>query len=184
MMHKLIFTVPFLPCLQSLAALPPWLLYHVAIKLAVAPTQPTSSCMISNHLPASFPMAEEKERQRNRSRKQKGELSSLWGVVSTSPLVHGGLRLDHIRGHARALAKPRESGLYDSSGVSYLSCARRSCVLYFGGGICRGVHGILCSWIRCAITLISPLLAAILWLGAASLDSFADPAYGGLHDTM
>jgi hypothetical protein len=33
-MRKIIFIVPFLPCMRSLAALPPRLLHHGAIKLA------------------------------------------------------------------------------------------------------------------------------------------------------
>jgi hypothetical protein len=46
------------------------------------------------------------------------------------------------------------------------------------------VCGVLRARIWCAITLISPLLVAVLWLGAASLDSFRDLAYGGLRDPM
>jgi hypothetical protein len=52
------------------------------------------------------------------------------------------------------------------------------------GGIRRGVSGVLRARIWCAVTLISPLAAVILWLGAASLGSFRDTAYSGLHDPM
>jgi hypothetical protein len=48
------FYYAFLPHLWSPAALPPHLLYHRAIELAVAPVQPISSCMISHRLPTSF----------------------------------------------------------------------------------------------------------------------------------
>jgi hypothetical protein len=51
------------------------------------------------------------------------ELLSLRDVVSPSLLIHGGVGLDRIGGHARAHAKPHESGVYDSSGVGYQSCA-------------------------------------------------------------
>jgi hypothetical protein len=61
-MRMIIFTKPFLPRLWSPAALPPHLLHHGAIKLVVAVAQPTSSRMISHHLPTSFPTAEKKER--------------------------------------------------------------------------------------------------------------------------
>jgi hypothetical protein len=50
-------------------------------------------------------------------------LLSLRGVASPSLLIYGGFGLDYVRGHARELAKPRESGVYDSDGVGYLSCA-------------------------------------------------------------
>jgi hypothetical protein len=59
--YKIIFTAPFLLSLQSPAALPLQLLHYGAIKLAIAPTQPTSSRTISHHPSASFPMAETKE---------------------------------------------------------------------------------------------------------------------------
>jgi hypothetical protein len=56
------FYCAFLWHLRNLAALPPRLLHHGAIKLAVAPAQPTSSHTISHHVNTSFPMAEKKER--------------------------------------------------------------------------------------------------------------------------
>jgi hypothetical protein len=46
------------------------------------------------------------------------------------------------------------------------------------------VRGVLRVRIWCAITSISPLVAAVLWLGATSLDSFGDPTYSGLHDPV
>jgi hypothetical protein len=49
-----------------------------------------------------------------------------------------------------------------------------------GGRIHHGVHGILRARIWCAIALISPLSAAILWHGTASLDRLKDLAHGGL----
>jgi hypothetical protein len=56
------------------------------------------------------------------------------GIVPSSLLFHGGVAMVCIGGHARAPAKPCESGVYDSDRVSYLSCARRSCILCSGGG--------------------------------------------------
>jgi hypothetical protein len=38
--------------------------------------------------------------------------------------------------------------------------------------------------IQCAIILISPLFAIVLWLGTASLDPLRDLIYGGLHEHM
>jgi hypothetical protein len=52
------------------------------------------------------------------------------------------------------------------------------------GGIRHGVRGVLCARIWCVITLISPLAAAVLRLGAASLDSFGEPAYSSLCDPV
>jgi hypothetical protein len=50
------------------------------------------------------------------------------------------------------------------------------------------MHDILRVRIWCVVTSISPLATTVLWLGAASLDSFEDPAYSshrgpvrGLH---
>jgi hypothetical protein len=58
------FYYAYLLRIWSQATLPPWLLHHGAIKLVVAPTQPTSSHMISHRLPTSFPMTEKKKRDR------------------------------------------------------------------------------------------------------------------------
>jgi hypothetical protein len=57
-------------------------------------------------------MAEKKEIQRNRS-KNRREFLSLQGVASPSLMNCGGARLDRVRGHARALTKPHELGVYD-----------------------------------------------------------------------
>jgi hypothetical protein len=109
---------------------------------------------------------------------------SLRDVVSPSLLIHGGVGLDRIGGHARAHAKPRESGVYDSSGVGYMSCVQGSCIPCSAGGIRHGVRGVLRARIQCAITLISLLSVAVLWLGAASLDPLGDLAYGGFCDPV
>jgi hypothetical protein len=55
------FYYAILPRLQSLAALPPRLLHHGAIKLAVVLMQSTSSRMIFHRPFASFPTAKKKE---------------------------------------------------------------------------------------------------------------------------
>jgi hypothetical protein len=49
-----------------------------------------------------------------------------------------------------------------------------------GGGIHRGVLGVLHRMIWYTPASIPPLAAAVLWLGAASFDSFGDPTYCGL----
>jgi hypothetical protein len=46
------------------------------------------------------------------------------------------------------------------------------------------VCGVLRARIWYAVRLISPLAAPVLQLGAASLDSFGDPAYGGLRELV
>jgi hypothetical protein len=74
--------------------------------------QPTSSRTTSHHLLASFPTAKKKERQRSRSRNRR-ELLSLHGAASPSLLNHGGAGLDRIEGHARALVKHHELGVYE-----------------------------------------------------------------------
>jgi hypothetical protein len=53
-----------------------------------------------------------------------------------------------------------------------------------GGGIRRGVSGVVQAGIWCAITPISSLPSMALWLGATSLDSFGDPANGGFRDPV
>jgi hypothetical protein len=53
-----------------------------------------------------------------------------------------------------------------------------------GGGIHRGLCGILQAGVRRAITPISPLFAAVLWPGAASFDPLGDLAYSGLCDPV
>jgi hypothetical protein len=109
---------------------------------------------------------------------------SLWGVVSPSLLIHGRVGLDRVGGHARAPAKPHESGVYDNGGVGYMLCARGSCICCSGGGIRHGMHGVLRVKIRCAIKSISSLSAIVQWPGAASLDPLGNPAYGGLGDRI
>jgi hypothetical protein len=52
------------------------------------------------------------------------------------------------------------------------------------GGICRGVLCILRVRIWCTSAPIPLLAAAVLCLGAASSDSFGDPAYCGLHNLV
>jgi hypothetical protein len=59
---------------------------------------------------------------------------SLRGVISLSILFHSGVGLAHIGGHARAPAESHKLGVYDSDGVSYLSCARGFCIFSPGGG--------------------------------------------------
>jgi hypothetical protein len=98
------------------------------------------------------------------------DLLSLLGVASPSLLIYGGVELDRVGGHARAPAKPGESGVYDGDGGCDLPCARGSRIPRSGGGERRGMHDILRVGLWCAITLISPLSAAILQLGTASLD--------------
>jgi hypothetical protein len=88
--------------------------------------------------------------------------------------------LDRIRGHARACAKLGESGVYDGSGACDLPRARGSRIPCSGGGICRGVRGVLCVGVWCAIKLVSLLVAAVLRPEIASLDPLGDLAHGGL----
>jgi hypothetical protein len=52
------------------------------------------------------------------------------------------------------------------------------------GGIHCGLHGILRMRVRCAITLISPLSAAILCSRIAPLDPLGDLAHSGFCDPM
>jgi hypothetical protein len=97
-------------------------------------------------------------------------LFSLQGVISPSLLIHGGVGLDRISGHARAPAKSHELGVYESGSVGYLSCARGSCVSYSGRGIHHGVRGVLRVRIQSVITPISPPSAMVLQPRPASLD--------------
>jgi hypothetical protein len=52
------------------------------------------------------------------------------------------------------------------------------------GGIHHGVRDVLRVRFRCVVPPISLLLAIVLRLGAASLDSIRDLAYGSLHDPV
>jgi hypothetical protein len=70
-------------------------------------------------------------------------LLSLLGIASPPLLILGGVGLDHVRGHTRALAKLRESGVYDSGKNCDLLHDRGSCIPCLGEGICHGVRGIL-----------------------------------------
>jgi hypothetical protein len=73
-----------------------------------------------------FPISLWLKRKRDREidlEKNRRELLSVQGVVPPSLLFDGGVGLVRIGGHARAPAKSCESGVYDSGGVSYLSCA-------------------------------------------------------------
>jgi hypothetical protein len=59
-----------------------------------------------------------------------------------------------------------------------------SCIPRSGEGIRHGMHGILRAGIWCAITMISPLVTAVLWLGIASLEPLEDLTHGGLCDPV
>jgi hypothetical protein len=125
-----------------------------------------------------------RKRDREKDLENRRGLLSLRCVVSPSVVIHGRVGLDRIGGYVRTPKKPHESGVYDSGGVGYLSCARGSCISYSGGGIRRGVHGVLRVRIQCAITPISPLSTTVLRPRAASLGHLRDPAYGGLRDPV
>jgi hypothetical protein len=86
--------------------------------------------------------------------------------------------------HTRAPAKSCESGMYDSGGASYLSCSCRSCIPCSSGEICHGMLSVLQARILHALALIPPLVAAVLWLGAASPDPFSGPTYCGHCDPV
>jgi hypothetical protein len=62
--------------------------------------------------------------------------------------------------------------------------APRSHILRSSEGISHGMSDILRVGIWCAITLISSLFVAVLWLATASLDPFEDLAHGGLCDPV
>jgi hypothetical protein len=99
---------------------------------------------------------------------------SLQGVASPSLLSHGGVRLDPVQGHIRALMKPCDSGVYDGSGARDLLHAQGSRIPSTGRGIRRGKHGVLRVGVWCIITLISSLFAVVVWIGTASLDPLRD----------
>jgi hypothetical protein len=102
------------------------------------------SCLVASRGDCGFwGVTEKKEENRETDLKNKRELLRLRGVISLSILFHGGLELARVEGYERAPAKPHESGVYDRSLVSYLSCARGSCISCSDGGIHRGVHDVL-----------------------------------------
>jgi hypothetical protein len=105
------------------------------------------------------------------------ELLILHGVASPSLLNHGEARLDCVRHQGRAPAKPCESGVYDGGGARNLPCARGSHVPVPVG---RYIVASVAFYERG----ISPLLAAVLWLGITSLDALGDLAHGGLRDSV
>jgi hypothetical protein len=109
---------------------------------------------------------------------------SLRGVVSPSPLIHGGVRLDRVRGHARAPAKSRMSGVYDSGRVSYLLCDLKilHLLLWRRDTSWRARRSLSKDSVCHHTDFSTP--TAVLWLGVASLDSLGDPAYGGLRDPV
>jgi hypothetical protein len=84
--------------------------------------------------------------------------------------------------HARASAKSCKLGVYDSGGTCYMSCSYRSCVPCAGGGTRCGMLGVLRARICRALASVLLLVAAVLWLGTTSSDSFGDPTYRNLHN--
>jgi hypothetical protein len=110
---------------------------------------------------------------------------SLQGVASSSSLLnHSGAGLDHVEGHTIAPAKPCESRVYDDDRARDLMHARGSFISRAGGGICRGLCGILRAGVRHAVTLISPLFTAVLWPRAVSLNTLRDLTHNTLCDPM
>jgi hypothetical protein len=139
----------------------PRLLHHGAIKLVVTPAQPTSSHMISHHLPASFPTTEKRKRGREIDLENKRDLLILLGVASPSLLIHGRIGLDHVGGHARAPIKPGRSGVYDGSRACDLPHARGSqSPVQAGGYVMVWRHSLTGVW--CVITPVSMLTAIVL----------------------
>jgi hypothetical protein len=84
-----------------------------------------------------------RRRDREIDLENRRELLSLLGVAFPSLLIHGRVGLDRVSGHARAHAKPCDSGVYDGGGACDLPHARGSCNARSGGGIRRGVCSIL-----------------------------------------
>jgi hypothetical protein len=112
--------------------------------------------------PRFLPYGSKRKIERETDLENRREILSLRGFIYPSLLIHGGVGLVRVGGHAGAPTKPRESGVYDSDGVGYLSYARGSCISRSGGGICHGMRDVLQDRIRCAITPISPLSATLL----------------------
>jgi hypothetical protein len=92
--------------------------------------------------------------------------------------------LAHVRGYARAPAKPHELGVYDGGRAHDFLCALGSRIPCSDEGIRRSMRGILRVEIWCAITPISPLFDAILRLETSSLDPLRDLTHGGLCDPV
>jgi hypothetical protein len=126
-------------------------------------------------------MAKKREKIEKQILKDREVVVELTMSHSSSSWLHDGVGLACVRDHARAPAKSSQSGVYDSGGTSYLPCSCGSCVPCPGGGIRRGMLGILRMRVWCTPASIPLLAAAVLWLGAASFDSFGEHAYCGLH---
>jgi hypothetical protein len=150
----------------------------------ITPTHPTSSCTISL-CSSTSPLRLKKRKNRETNPKEtRGGCFSLQGNSSSLLRFHGRVMLARVGDHTRAPAKSSKSGVYDSGIISYLSHSCGSCLPRPGGGVCHGVLGVLRVRIWCATSLIPPRVAVVLWLGAASSDSFEDPAYCGLHNPV
>jgi hypothetical protein len=144
----------------------------------VTPAQLTSSNTLSHCSSTSFLMAETERKIGKTNHKRTREGCFAHGrLFLLFLLFHGRVELAYAGDHARSLAKSCESGTYDNGGASYLSCSCGSCVPCSGGGIHRGVLGILRVRIWHALALI-PLLAA------AVLDTFGGPVYCSLCDPV
>jgi hypothetical protein len=65
-----------------------------------------------------------------------------------------------------------------------MPCARGSRIPCSDGGIHRGMRDVLQVGIWCAITLISLLFGAVLWLGTSSLDLLGGLTHGGHCDPV
>jgi hypothetical protein len=92
----------------------------------------------------------------------KSESKSFVIMFYDNPLSqsHGGVGLDHVGGHARAPAKPRESRVYDGSGAhelprsrgSHIPCADggyvMACTVFYEGGFGEPSHQFLHSMLH------------------------------------
>jgi hypothetical protein len=111
----------------------------------------------------------------------------FWGlesVASPSLLSHGETRLDPFHGHAGALVGPREPRVHDGGRAHDLPHARGPRVPRSGGGIRGVLCGILRAGIRCAVTLIPPLIVATQQPGATQSDPLGDLAHHVLRDSV
>jgi hypothetical protein len=91
----------------------------------------------------------------------------LESVGSPSLSNYGRAGIEPFRNHVGTPAGPHEPGINNGD-----------------GGIRGGFRGVLRARIQCAITLVPPLIAAVLWPRVAQSDPLGDLTYCDLCDSV
>jgi hypothetical protein len=109
----------------------------------VTPTQPISYFTISLYSPTSLPTAEKRNKRETNLKKTRGVFLAYMEIIPLSFSAMAELVWPVLETMQEHMQKSSKSKVYDSGGISYLSCSYGSGFPCPEGGICRGVLGIL-----------------------------------------